>query len=278
MHGRPLASSTPTLHPRPRPDPPEQGATRSTTPVEPGAPTRSPSPAPTGADRTSPASADDGAPGPAGTARRPGALRRLGRRGLSRPLRLVLFESFLVVFGVVLAFGANEWREHRNRVAHAELALANIHEELRVNRDEVRRALAYHSQLRDTLYAIAHRAAEARARGEAEPYPDFAVFHSGFIAPARLLSTAWDAARETAALGDMRYDDVLAAARMYARQAQYTEQARTVGEVIYGEMLRIGMPGMVRNYVNLTAIISAFAYREQQLLEAYAELLHEDEP
>jgi len=35
---------------------------------------------------------------------------------------------------------------------------------------------------------------------------------------------------------------------------------------------------MVRNYVNLTAIISAFAYREQQLLEAYAELLHEDEP
>lgn len=255
----------------------------SSTPVEPsgpsGAPTRASPDAPAGTATALPESTIDDATDPAAIpAPRPRADHRPGDGGLARPLRMALFESFLVVFGVVLAFGANEWREHRNRVAHAELALANIHEELRVNRAEVRRALAYHNQLRDTLYAISRMAAEARARGEAEPYPDLGVFHGGFIAPARLLSTAWDAARETAALGDMRYDDVLAAARMYARQAQYTEQARTVGEVIYGEIIRVGMPGIMRNYENLTSIIAAFAFREQQLLEAYAELLHEDVP
>ena len=137
----------------------------------------------------------------------------------------ILLEAFIVVLGVVLALAVNEWREHYNRNQHAETALEGILSELDVNRKAIDSALTYHLQLADTLRGFMRQASQRRA-STALPYPDARLFSKGYIAPATLLTTAWDAANATDAVTYMNYADVLMLSRMYEKQRNYEDQAR----------------------------------------------------
>lgn len=186
-------------------------------------------------------------------------------------LRPILLESGFVVLGVVLAFAANEWRQALANRRDAQTAQTSVRSELRANRRAVQESLEYHAQLTDTLFTML-RSAPAQAGGQ-RTTPDMRVFSKGFVHPAQLLSTAWDAAGATDAIRHMEYEEVLALAHVYEGQRDYRRQSDLVGGIIYTGMFERGMPGMLENYANLANIISAFLYRECQLLAAYDSVL-----
>jgi hypothetical protein len=174
-----------------------------------------------------------------------------------------LFEAFFVVLGVVLALAANEWREKRAEQAHAEHALEAITEELRTNRQAIVGARDYHE---GRMTAIR----EAMTGGDALSPRNFP---RGFVSPAQLFQTAWDAASETGALANLDFATVLALSRVYESQDRYEDQARMVGQLVYTRIFNEGMEAIVADAGNLASIISTFAYRERELLEHYDAVL-----
>ena len=182
--------------------------------------------------------------------------------------RSILLEAFFVVLGIVLALGANEWRQAQVDERNAERALASIREEMVANRTAIFRSAEYHIEISDSLFALARRPGAGPAA-----LPDPGLFSRGFINPAPLLSTAWEAAGAVDAIRHMPYADVLILARMYERQTRYTTQSELGGGVIYNALFDRGFGGILRNHVNLGSIIGGFWYRECELLVAYDEAL-----
>ena len=174
-------------------------------------------------------------------------------------IQKAIFEAFFVVLAVVLALAANEWRQDRADRRQASAALGSIVEELRSNRAAVQDSLEYHSGRLDLIQRLE---SESRA-------PGIRDFPRGFINPARVFQTAWDAASETGALGHMDYSQVVELSRLYARQERYQAQEQAIGGLIYGELFRGGVGGILENYTNLASIIRTFLYRERQLVEFY---------
>jgi type II secretory pathway pseudopilin PulG len=185
-----------------------------------------------------------------------------------RAIRSALFEATFVVFGVVLALGANEWRESRAQRLQAQAALEEIVAELQANRAAVGQSLRYHQNVTDSLRSY------QRLGGQ----PSIALFSRGFIFPAQVYRTAWTSASETGALAHMTYADVLRLSKAYALQEAYVEQRNSVGQVIYQDLYRGGSTAILANYQNLAGVISTFLFREHQLLEAYAETLAAVDP
>jgi hypothetical protein len=184
-----------------------------------------------------------------------------GAPGWRSWLPRVLVESTLIVFSVLLALGLDQWQQGREHRRLAGAATREIVAELRMNRAAVDEAHRYHRALMDTL--AAHR----RAGTE----PSAALFSRGFIAPAQVTRTAWESAAETGALSHVPYEQVLKLSAAYAQQDRYAEQARSVGQIIYAELLRGGFEGIAANHRNLGAIVAAFRYREEHLVRLYDE-------
>jgi hypothetical protein len=186
--------------------------------------------------------------------------------------RPILLEAFFVVLGVVLALAANEWRQSIADRRSAATALESIHEELDANRRSVLASVKYHLHLSDTLRVVLR---EAAARGDSASPASIRVFTQGFVHPAQLLSTAWETAAATQAVRHMAHDDVLVLARIYDQQRRYATQSEQIGGLIYGEIFARGTSGVIRNAANLASIISAFWYRECELLIGYDQALAE---
>lgn len=178
-------------------------------------------------------------------------------------LRKAFFEAFFVVFGVILALGANEWRQSAAAERHADRAAANIEAELRANRELVAASLEYH----DGLVAML---GERMQTGE-PVYPR--EFSRGFVFPALVEGTGWEVAKETGAVADMDYDRVLEYSAIYGSQERYRTQAELVGGMIYQKMFDGGIQAITDNHKNLLSIIYTFVYRENGLLREYDALL-----
>ena len=174
-----------------------------------------------------------------------------------------IFQSLLVVLGVVLGFIITEWQADQSRRAEARHALAGILEEIAVNRDAIAAARAYHAD----KTAMLSSAAGAR--------PDIRAFDRGFVAPAQVSAAAWSTAGETGALANLPFDQVLSLSRIYSQQSAYTQQQATVSAIIYSELFARGPQGILDNPTGLRSIIDAFRYREQQLEAAYEKTLTE---
>lgn len=181
-----------------------------------------------------------------------------------KAVKLTLFEAVFVVLGVVLALGANEWREARAQRQQAQTALAEIIAEVDANQEAVEQSLRYHRALIDTL-----RVYQASST---EP-PPVRLFSRGFVFPAQVYRTAWTSASETGALSHMDYADVLRFSKVYAQQDVYAAQAQSLGQIVYQEIYRGGSRSIAANYRNLTDIIGTFAFRERELVETYEHIL-----
>lgn len=178
-------------------------------------------------------------------------------------IQKALFEAFFVVLAVALALAANEWRQSRAAREQAVSALASVVEELKSNRAAVQDSFDYHSQRLQVL---------AKLQGDSS-VPSGRDFPRGFVNPAQIFKTAWDAATETGAVAHMDYAIVLELSKLYARQEGYETQSKVTGEIIYRELFRGGIGAVLENYANLAVIIRTFSYREQQLLEFYDQTL-----
>lgn len=174
-------------------------------------------------------------------------------------LRKAFFEAFFVVFGVILALGANEWRQNAAADRHADEALAKIEAEIDANRDLVRASLEYHERQVALL-------AERMKAGE-PVYPR--EFPKGFVFPAQVSHTAWEVAKETGAISNMDYDTVLRLSKVYAAHDRYLIQAEMIGGLIYEKMFEGGITAITDNHKNLLSIIYTFVYKEHGLLEEY---------
>lgn len=178
-------------------------------------------------------------------------------------IKSALFEAGFVVLGVLLALAANEWRQARADDEQSRQALVTIVEELKANRTAISASMEYHTGLMQVLWA----------EHEDDWVPSMRDFSRGFIFPARVSRTAWDSASETGAIAKTDFSLVVEISGIYAQQERYEAQARSIGEVIYGELFRGGTEAVARNYRNLGGIISTFAYREKELLARYDETL-----
>lgn len=187
----------------------------------------------------------------------------------------ILLEAFFVVLGVVVALAANEAREYYNRLDHGEVALNSITRELEENRIAISEAITYHLQLSDTLGTFQPALV---SDGSKASYPDARIFSKGFIAPAALLSTAWEAANATDALRVMNYEKVLLLSRIYESQEEYMYQSQQSGDLIFNKLFNEGYLGMLKNYQNLSTLISSFWYQECGLLSSYNKLILELDP
>lgn len=65
-----------------------------------------------------------------------------------------VFESALIVVGIILGFVVNEWRENLQLEQKADLAMDRILQELELNRDAVANVLPYHEQIAGKLRAL----------------------------------------------------------------------------------------------------------------------------
>ena len=65
-----------------------------------------------------------------------------------------LFESALIVVGIILGFIVNEWREDIQLEQKADLAMDRILQELELNREAVANVLPYHEQIANDLRAL----------------------------------------------------------------------------------------------------------------------------
>jgi hypothetical protein len=176
----------------------------------------------------------------------------------------LLIETFAVVLGVSLALLANAWQTERGERAQARAARASIVEELQANRAEIAQSRDYHARLQDSLGV---------RMAPGQPAPGLRVFEEGFIRPAELLTTAWDAATATGALGHMDYAEVLAFSRLYAKQRRYEESTGLGGRVIYDALFERGAGGIAANFRNLLSLIMASHYLEEELLLEYDRVL-----
>jgi len=178
-------------------------------------------------------------------------------------IRSALLEALFVVLGVVLALAANEWRQARADAQQSRLAIAAIVGELQANRNAAAESMECRSGLLELLHS----------EHEAEWVPDASQFSRRFIFPARVARMAWDSAAETGILAKTDYTLVVEISGVYAQQERYESQARSVGEIIYGEMFRGGTGAIVENYRHLASVIATFMYRERQLVALYDETI-----
>lgn len=173
-------------------------------------------------------------------------------------------ETFAVVLGVTLALfadGCKEDAEGRARAANVRTALVA---EVQANRALVAESRDYHRMLMDSL--------GARLQRDAGP-PSLALFSRGFLHPARVRATAWEAAAATDALSLLPYDDVLAFSELYAAQEAYREGSRNAGRIVYDALFTSGTAGIAANYRNHLSLVSSTWYLEGDLLGAYRSAL-----
>jgi hypothetical protein len=178
------------------------------------------------------------------------------KESISTTLRSAFFEALFVVFGVVLALAANEWRGNVKARDVAAGALQDIVSELQTNLDLLRESRTYHKE----RVGIIQR---KLGTGETVIGDDFP---RGFIKPAWVTHTAWEVARSTGVIADMDYATALDISLVYDELEHYTRQTDLVGGLIYGAIFDEGINGVAGKPRNLMTIIYTFIFRENQAI------------
>ena len=122
----------------------------------------------------------------------------------------MLVESVLVVGSILLALALDEWSEDRDFQDLATLSLINFEREIQQNRLRLEDVTPFHLGLRDVMVNM-------DTGGAAVPATTIRNILEGFQ-PALLVSTAWETAVATGALGYMDYDVVAGLSLTYNLQ------------------------------------------------------------
>ena len=123
----------------------------------------------------------------------------------------VLVESVLVVGSILLALALDEWSEEQDFQDLATLSLLNFEREIEQNRLRLEDVTPFHAGLRDVMANM------DSSGGTVVPTNTIRNILEGFQ-PALLVSTAWETAVATGALGYMDYDVVAGLSLTYNLQ------------------------------------------------------------
>ena len=149
----------------------------------------------------------------------------------------MLVESVLVVGSILLALALDEWNEGQDYQDLATLSLVNFEREIQQNRLRLEDVTPFHVGLRDVLANIQQNRLRledvtpmpvdcGRAGGAAVPATTIRNILEGFQ-PALLVSTAWETAVATGALGYMDYEVVAGLSRTYNLQERLATLSRS---------------------------------------------------
>ena len=178
-------------------------------------------------------------------------------------MKSAVFQAFLTVLGVVLAFGANEWREWTARNERAAQALAGIYREMETNRDAVAEARRYNGE-KLALVAERRKAGAPLAVGD---------FPRGFVRYAELSDAAFISAEQTGVFAEMPYETVLEISRVYAQQQRYRKQAEIGAGIIYEALFEDGYGAIVAGDARVETLIGSAWYLEGELEKTLASTL-----
>ncbi|MCP4291356.1 MAG: hypothetical protein GY780_05920 [bacterium] len=178
-------------------------------------------------------------------------------------IRSAFFEALFVVFGVILALAANEWRQNVKAEELADAALASVITELETNQVLISSSMQYHESQVKKLQDLM----------SSKKTPTMNDYPKGFINPAWVTDTAWAVAKETGVLADMDYQTVLTLSATYERLDRYRRQSEMAGQLVYEAIFEKGSSSLAAKPVNMMTILYTFIYREKQLEESLVDAL-----
>ncbi len=152
--------------------------------------------------------------------------------GPIRSIREYLVHLSMVVLGILIALGLEQWREASHSHAIAQRALDDMLTEMRDNRAQVATALAELVQLLpyvQGLLDLQRQAIEAR-RTHAKPPAEPQLSSHGVDWPT-FSTAAWDNALAMQALGRIDFETERKLARVYSRQRDVKEGQSTFSTV-----------------------------------------------
>lgn len=170
-------------------------------------------------------------------------------------------ESVVVVFSILLALAADEWRREREIEERVDRAVEAMRAELADNADRLRVAARYHRQVGDTLMALAARGAREFDVERVRP--------RGWLMTPDLLVTSWETAEATGTTGAIDYGVARILAQAYREQEEYLSQRRTVSSNFHLAVLLQGMDVLLANPDRLAGLIRDVAAWEENLLATY---------
>ena len=151
-----------------------------------------------------------------------------------------LIGFFSALFGILIAFELEEWREHRNNQREAQEAMAKLKDEILINKNSLHEAVTANQQLISILGAqtlpqlnehlVYQGSIEDAKRFNKEWYPVARIeiqdstqikitapvhlYLNQLILPT-LHYAAWESAKETGVMNSMEYDKVLTVSYLY---------------------------------------------------------------
>lgn len=140
---------------------------------------------------------------------------------LRRKLPEILIEGLFVVFAILLALAADEWREDKQKAEIAERALQGIEAEMKANRVELESSRGPNLEVLERLVAEVEDGEPARSMNVQFEY-------------ALLSSAAWRTAQVTQATHYVDYNLIQQIAKLYDVQELFAESQRGMVEQLTG--------------------------------------------
>jgi hypothetical protein len=174
-----------------------------------------------------------------------------------------LFESALILFGILGAFAVNEWQAARDRQARVDSVMTAVRAELESNLQLLREASEYNFEVVGALQALGAQNATS-VPGE--------VYPRGLLLRPQLVSAAWDSAEGVGVVNELPLDTVLILAAAYDNQRDYLDATANLLNSFYGAAIN-SAPSMFSRPGSLGNLLNDFARRGRGLINRYEDTL-----
>lgn len=183
----------------------------------------------------------------------------------------LIIEVLTIVFAVMIAFLAEDWRESRKTQHSVQLSVEAIKKELQTGLVSLKDAHEFQNVTRGML-------SDFRKANKENPKPDYQQLYislysrkGGMWKPAQLHQAAWKTAEASGILKNMDYDTVLMLSKVYGTVGEYLANIRSFAEV----QTLIGFQDVSsQQFINgFAANLNNIWWLEKRLIKAYEEAL-----
>jgi hypothetical protein len=174
-------------------------------------------------------------------------------------LARALFESALILLGIVGAFAVNQWQESRDRHIRRDALMTAVRAELQSNLRLMEDASAYNTEVVGRFRRLE---AEKATSIPAGTHP------RGLMVRPQLVSAAWDAAQAGGIVNDLPVETTLIIARVHEGQRDYVEATARLLDVIYAALFQ-QQSAALTNPGLLAGVLNDYASRGRGLIERY---------
>ena len=189
-------------------------------------------------------------------------------KSLRASLGALLLEVFLIILGVMVALGANEWREARAIAKRTDLALENIRREIERNYETMQLRAPYHEAMRDSIHTNYPKIKDAA-------FEDLNVASLGLrrgpFFPL-LYNTAWQTALNSQILPHVDYETLSLLSSIYQIQEDLKATEEQFSTILFSpDNMQKGRPYYA--FMLSEPFITGLASNERALLELYEQAL-----